>query len=99
MDLRQKELEELYSLEGYLNREGKKVKEEIKEHRLKYDIRCKNCKTKLRAIKNDFNKKELCKTCWSGNSYIKENRKDIYGVVKGKWEKIKYKKGDWWVVK
>jgi hypothetical protein len=37
----------------------KKVKEEIKEYRLKYDVRCKNCKTKMRAIKNDFKKKEL----------------------------------------
>jgi len=99
MDLIEKELEQLYSLDQYLYRERKKVKEEIKEYRMKYDVRCKNCKTKMRAIKNDFKKKELCKTCWSGSMYIKENRRDIYGIVKGKWEKIKYKKGDWWVDK
>lgn len=89
-------LEELYS---FLNEERKKKAKDIKEYRLKYDVRCKNCKTKMRAIKNDFKKKEECKKCWSSNSYEKENRKNIYGVVDGVWKKIKYNKEDWWYVK
>ena len=93
------ELDKLNALHSLLNEHRKKTSKELKEYRLKYDVRCKNCKCKIRAIKNDFKKKSLCKKCWSSNSLQKENRENIYGVVGGVWKKIKYNKDDWWYVK
>tara|TARA_R100000278_G_scaffold121591_1_gene105904 strand:- start:86 stop:379 length:294 start_codon:yes stop_codon:yes gene_type:complete len=71
---------------------------EIKNFRDTHDIRCENCKTKMRAMKNnDYKTKKLCKTCWKldyDNDYKFGYRTDLYECVEGKWKtnkKIKEK--------
>tara|TARA_R110002012_G_scaffold316436_1_gene531378 strand:- start:497 stop:787 length:291 start_codon:yes stop_codon:yes gene_type:complete len=87
----------------YLAKMKKQQKEKINKFRKDNDVRCKNCKCKMRGIKNDFVSKELCKTCWKllgTQKLYYDNRTDIYGKnEKGKWVKNKYKKKDWWYLK
>lgn len=68
---------------------------EIKKHRTINGVRCKNCKGKIRKIKNDFKYKKECKTCWKckwdNRKYDYINRENIYACdEKGKWKKVKY---------
>lgn len=66
---------------------------EIKNYRDKNDVRCKNCKSKMRAIKNnDYEDKPLCKTCWDmkrTDDYKFKYRTDLYIFEKGKWKQNK----------
>ena len=56
-------------------------------------MRCNHCKSKLQAIRNDFNKRDMCKTCWSLYAHpvytLFSCRKNIYEMVEGKWKKVK----------
>ena len=64
----------------------------IKNFRDENDVRCQNCKTKMRAMKdNDYKTKKLCKTCWGSTDYGKELRKDLYILENGKYKKNKNK--------
>ncbi len=88
---------EMYAMMRRLQKEQKK---KINDYRKKHNVRCKNCKAKMRPIKNDFKHKTLCKTCWKARGYERENRQDIYILNdKGKWVKQKYKKDNWWYLK
>ena len=70
----------------------------IKKHRDEHNIRCKNCKIKMRKIKNDFKEKKLCKTCWKTDcKFVYSNRQDIFKKnERGKRIKNKHKVDDWW---
>ena len=83
---------ELYNFIHTLQEERKR---DIKKHRSKNDVRCKNCKCKIRPSKNDFKYKKECKTCWkfiwNNQKYNWLNRKDIwkYDEENDKWIKNK----------
>jgi len=66
---------------------------EIKNFRDENNTRCKNCKSKMRAMKdNDYKEKPLCKTCWDmdyKNDYKFKYRTDMYIFDNGKWKQNK----------
>jgi len=77
-----------WEMENYRIQKAK----EIKNFRDNHNIRCENCKTKMRAMKdNDYKTKKLCKTCWGESDIGRELREDLYVLVNGKWKKNKNK--------
>jgi len=65
----------------------------LKKDRHDMDVRCLNCKSKLRLIKHDFRHRRCCKTCYTAEPFIYENRKDIYKQnEEGKWVKNKIRR-------
>ncbi len=60
------------------------------------EVRCNNCKIKMRKIKNSFFRDQECETCCKSSQLEKNNRKDIYKFVNSKWKKTKYLHNGWW---
>ena len=68
----------------------KEHKKDILQHRVENDIRCRNCKTFLRYIKDDWKDREVCKTCTTSTQLEREIRRDLYVKnEQGKWVKKK----------
>lgn len=65
----------------------------IKNFRDENNTRCKNCKSKMKAMKNnDYKEKPLCKTCWDMDykkDYKFKYRSDLYIFENGKWKSNK----------
>ena len=53
-------------------------KANIIKYRKENDIRCINCKTFLRYIKNDWKDRKECKTCNKLTMFQKQFRKNLY---------------------
>lgn len=93
-------IKSLIKLEEHLYEKFREVQQ------LKYDkivemfnsseIRCNNCKTKMRTVKNSFFKDRHCETCFNCSDVERKNRKDIYKFVDNKWKKTKILNNGWW---
>jgi len=79
-------MEETLILIDNFNKEKKSF---IKKYRDDNGIRCSNCKSVIRSIKNDFKLKSKCTTCWMSGEYDLSLRKDMFILTDGKWEKKK----------
>lgn len=65
----------------------------LKKDRYEMDVRCLNCKSKLRLIKHDFRHRPCCKTCYKAEPFIYENRKNIFiQNEEGKWIRNKIRR-------
>lgn len=60
------------------------------------EIRCNNCKTRMRTVKNSFFNERYCETCCKCSDVERKNRKDIYKLIKDKWKKTKTLNNGWW---
>jgi len=65
--------------------------EEMKLFRKNNNIRCINCKNRIKYAKGDYETKPKCKTCHSLNPFGFEylERLNLYEELNGKWVKVK----------
>jgi|TARA_R100000482_G_scaffold72614_1_gene27753 regulator of replication initiation timing len=93
-------IKSLIKLEEHLYQKFREIQEikhdVIKQMVLSTDVRCENCKIKIRRVKNSFFQDHLCETCIRCSDVEKKNRNNIFGIVNGKWKKIKYLNNGWW---
>lgn len=93
-------IKSLISLETLLYKKFREAQDmknlKISEMMNRGEIRCANCKTKIRQIKNNFFDKNMCDTCMKCSDLERENRQDIYKNVDGKWKRVKYRNNGWW---
>jgi len=81
-------------------REAQQMKQEkIEEMLQRGEIRCNNCKSKVRKINNSFFTNYFCETCHKSNEVEKKNRQNIYLKVGEKYKKVKYNHNGWWFKK
>tara|TARA_Y100000401_G_C8322015_1_gene225898 strand:- start:376 stop:708 length:333 start_codon:yes stop_codon:yes gene_type:complete len=81
-------------------REAQQMKQiKIEEMLQRGEIRCNNCKSKVRKISNSFFINYCCETCHKSNDIEKKNRQNIYLKVGEKYKKQKYNHNGWWFKK